>query len=131
MMVTNHCIYDGTGSLMTGDCDGATGENYDGSKAYKRSNTLDDGYNGSSSRLDDGYNGSNPMATMTNSNNRLNPLATMTSYNGSNPMLATMTNSNSTQLQLRKRSVSNYKIFGFQFSAYVYVHMWFRNDRLV
>ena len=83
----NHCGYDGTNTMMTGGCDGTTSDSYDGSKGYERSNTMLDGYNGSSGTMVDGYDGSNPMATMADGYNGSNPMATMgDGYIGSNPM---------------------------------------------
>ena len=86
----NHCGYDGTNTMMTGGCDGTTSDSYDGSKGYERSNTMLDGYNGSSGTMVDGYDGSNPMATMADGYNGSNPMATMgEGCIGSNPMATT------------------------------------------
>ena len=73
--------------MMNGGCDGTTSDSYDGSKGYERSNTMLDGYNGSSGTMVDGYDGSNPMATMGEGCIGSNPMATTADgYIGSNPM---------------------------------------------
>ena len=85
-MAINYCGYDGTNTMMTGGCDGTTGDHYDGAKGYERSNTLD-GYKGSNVAIADGYSGSNAMVTMDTRYDRSNPMATMSDgFDRSNPV---------------------------------------------